>query len=94
MKIIKKSITLYEISNKQICKIVLYDKNKSYGYNLFPTLLDEYYYMLIILKDNRSVVVTCLMDIHLKDKVEKWSNINIEHKYKIFPIVPRTSDVF
>lgn len=86
MIIYKKSILIDKFSKEDIINIILYDKILSGG-NYFPTLLDNYYYIVVSFKGNRTISFTSLSDIHLKKKLEKWSGHLIEHKYKFLPYI-------
>ncbi|MEO7487276.1 MAG: hypothetical protein ABIU77_09250 [Ferruginibacter sp.] len=75
-----------QIFKRDIDKIVLYDKIKSYGYNLWPTNADSYYYITVIGKNQEKIILTCLLDISLKKKVASWYGQELQHKYQFFPL--------
>ena len=74
-----------QIFKNDIVKIILRDKIKSYGYNLWPTSADPFYYLVVLGKNQEKVILTCLLDIGLKKKIAGWYGQELEHKYQFFP---------
>ena len=74
-----------QILKNDIVKITLYDKRHIDEGNLFPTLLDSFYYLVVVGKNQERFVLTCLLDIRLKKKMANWYGQNIEHQYQFFP---------
>ena len=74
-----------QVFKDDITGIILCDRLKSGGYNLYPTFADPYYYLDVIDKNKEEVILTCLLDIRLKKKIAAWYGQEPEHKYKFFP---------
>ena len=74
-----------QILKTDIIKITLYDKRHVNEANLFPTVLDSFYYLIVIGKNKERVVLTCLLDIKLKKKIAAWYGHELEHEYQFFP---------
>lgn len=74
-----------QIFKSDIVKITLYDKRHVDTGNLFPTLLDTFYYLGITGKNQERVILTCLLDIRLKKKITAWYGQELEHTYQFFP---------
>ncbi len=74
-----------QIFKNDIIKIILYDKRHVDEGNLFPTLLDSFYYLDVIGKNKEKVILTCLLDIKLKKKIAAWYGKELEHNYQLFP---------
>jgi hypothetical protein len=85
MVIYKNNQVVQEMLKYEITKIILYDKIKSYGYNLWPTLHDSYYYLAVVSKNQERIILTCLLNISLKKKIAAWYGQGLEHKYQFFP---------
>jgi hypothetical protein len=73
-----------QIFKKDIISITLYDKRHVDTGNLFPTLLDSFYYLVLIGKNQKRIVLTCLLDIRLKRKITAWYGQELEHTYQFF----------
>jgi len=74
-----------QILKNDILRITLYDKRHVDVGNLFPTLLDSFYYLVVTGKNQEGVVLTCLLDIRLKKKITAWYGREPEHIYQFFP---------
>jgi hypothetical protein len=74
-----------QIFKKDIINITLYDKRHVDTGNLFPVLLDTFYYLVVTGKNQETVVLTCLLDIRLKKKITAWYGQELEHTYQFFP---------
>jgi hypothetical protein len=74
-----------QILKNDILKITLYDKRHVDEGNLFPTVLDSFYYLIATCKNQEAVILTCLLDIKLKKKITAWYGQELEHKYQFFP---------
>lgn len=74
-----------EILKSDITRIILYDKRHTTTGNVFPTLLDSFYYLIIMGKNQDKVILTCLLDIGLKKKITAWYGQELEHTYQFFP---------
>ena len=74
-----------QIFKKDIINITLYDKRHTDTGNLFPNLLDSFYYLVVTGKNQETVVLTCLLDIRLKKKITAWYGQELEHTYQLFP---------
>jgi hypothetical protein len=76
---------LEQIFKKDIINITLYDKRHVDTGNLFPTLLDSFYYLDVTGKNQEKIVLTCLLDAQLKKKITAWYGQEFEHTYQFFP---------
>jgi hypothetical protein len=85
MVIIVNNQVVEQILKRDIIKITLYDKRHVDVGNLFPTLLDTFYYLDITGKNQERIVLTCLLDIRLKKKITAWYGQELEHTYQFFP---------
>jgi hypothetical protein len=85
MVITLKDQVVEQISKKDIIKITLYDQRHGDGGNAFPTLLDCFYYLVVIGKNQERIVLTCLLDIRLKKKIAAWYGQELKHTYQFFP---------
>jgi hypothetical protein len=94
MVIYKHGDVLAEIFKRDIVKIVICDRLRNYGYesdgydhyyNAWSTFADPFYYLLVIDKQQGSIILTCLLDIRLKKKIAAWYGQKLEHKYQFFP---------
>ncbi len=74
-----------QILKNDIIKIILFDKRHVDTGNLFPTLLDSFYYLVVIGKNKERIILTCLLDIRLKKKITAWYGQELEHIYQVFP---------
>ena len=74
-----------QILKNDIVKITLYDKRHVDDGNLFPTLLDSFYYLVVVCKNQELIVLTCLLDVRLKKKISAWFGQELEHQYQFFP---------
>jgi hypothetical protein len=74
-----------QIFKKDIINITLYDKRHVDTGNLFPTLLDSFYYLGVTGKNKERIVLTCLLDIRLKKKITAWYGQELKHIYQFFP---------
>lgn len=79
-----------EIYVKDVIRVILIDKIIK-GVNSFPTFMDSYYYIVILIGDGSYVMITCLMDPLLKNKIKAWSNVEMEHKNIFFPFLKLNS---
>ena len=86
----KNAQKVQEMSKNEITKIILCDKLKSEGFNLWPSNADSYYYLIVIGKNKEQIILTCLLDIRLKKKIATWYGREFEHQYQFFPF-PRSS---
>ena len=73
-----------QLLKKDIISITLYDKRHVDG-NLFPVLLDSFYYLGVTGKNQERIVLTCLLDIRLKKKITTWYGQELKHTYQFFP---------
>lgn len=69
----------------EINKIVLCDNLKSDSYNLFPTNIDSFYYLIVLGENGERIILTSLLDIKLKTKMIEWYGEKLEHKFQFFP---------
>jgi hypothetical protein len=74
-----------QIFKNDIIKITLYDKRHIDQGNFYPTLVDSFYYLIVIDKNQKSVILTCLLDMKLKKKITAWYGKELEHIYQLFP---------
>jgi hypothetical protein len=74
-----------QILKNDIIRITLYDKRHVDEVNLYPTLFDSFYYLVVTGKNQERVVLTCLLDIRLKKKINAWYGRELEHIYQFFP---------
>ncbi len=74
-----------QLLKNDIVKITLYDKRHIDEANLFPTLLDSFYYLIVTGKNQERIILTCLLDIRLKKKIAAWYGQELEHVYQLFP---------
>jgi hypothetical protein len=74
-----------QIFKKDISNITLYDKRHIDTGNFFPVVLDSFYYLVLIGKNQERVILTCLLDIRLKKKITAWYGQELEHTYQFFP---------
>jgi hypothetical protein len=80
-----KNEEIQQILKSDIIKIILYDKRHIDEGNFFPTILDSFYYLIIISKNQERVILTCLLDIKLKKKINIWYGQELKHSYQFFP---------
>src|SRR5579871_1611849 len=74
-----------QILKKDVAKITIYDKRHVDEPNMFPTLLDSFYYLTVIGINQERIVLTCLLDIRLKKKITAWYGERVDHVYQFFP---------
>lgn len=85
LKVIINGQVINQIIKTEITKIVLCDNLKSDSFNLFPTIVDSYYYLIIIGENWEQIVLTSLLDVNLKRKIIQWYGQKLEHRYQFFP---------
>ena len=73
------------IFKEDIDKIALYERRRQGEANWVVTLLDSFYYLTVIGKNQERIVLTCILDIRLKKKITAWYGQELEHKYQFFP---------
>ena len=71
-----------QIFKNDIIKITLCDKINSYGSNFYPTSADPFYYLIVLVKNQEKIILTCLLDIGLKKKIAGWYGKEFEHMYQ------------
>ena len=85
---------LETVLKNDIVKIIIHDKLRNCGYELngydhyynsYPSFADSFYYLVIIGKNQERVILTCLLDIKLKQKIAAWYGHKLDHKYQFFP---------
>jgi len=91
--------TVIELSINDVAKITIFDRLRTFGYksdgydsyhNLYPSFADSFYYLILVSKNNETVVLTSLLDITLKKKIALWYKKGIEHKYQFLPFLTIT----
>lgn len=86
MTLFKNCEVVEEIQRAEVLKIILCDKLKSDGYNLWPTYADSFYYLVIIRSNHQRLVLTCLLDLKLKETMKAWLGHEFQHKYQFIPL--------
>ncbi len=79
-----------QMFKNEITRIILCDNIRSSGITSWSTYADSYYYLIVIGKNQERIILTCLLNISLKKKIDVWYGQEIEHKYQFFPF-PRLS---
>ena len=74
-----------QILKTDILRITLYDKRHIDKTNLFPGFLDPFYYLTVTGKNRQEIILTCLLDIRLKEKINEWYGQELKHIYQFFP---------